>query len=77
MSTPPLERSYEAMMERVRHDRAPNHALLDQTEASIWSGDQVIEYVDVLIDKVEESGYRNDQLLARIDRMLALAATTA
>jgi hypothetical protein len=48
----------------------PTTSYSDQTEASIWSGDQVIECVNVPIDKVEESGYRND-------RMLALAATTA
>jgi hypothetical protein len=75
---PPLqERYYELLMERVRNDRYPSHQLLDRIEASIWTAQQVIEYVDMLIDKCDESWYPSHQLMSRVERMLRLTATTA
>lgn len=74
---PPLqERYYELLMERVSNDRHPSHQLLDRIEASIWTAEQVINYVDMLIDKCDESWYPSHQMMARIERMLQLTAAT-
>ena len=75
---PPLQqRYYDVLMERVRTDRYPSHQLLDRIETSIWTAEQVSDYVEMLIEKVDETWYPSHQLLARIERMLQIAATTA
>jgi hypothetical protein len=75
---PPLQqRYYDILMERVRGDRYPSHQLLDRIEASIWTPDQVADYVEMLIEKCDESWYPSHQMLSRIERMLQLAAVTA
>lgn len=75
---PPLQqRYYDVLMERVRTEQHPSHQLLDRIEASIWTAEQVIDYVEMLIDKCDEVQYPSHQMLSRIERMLQLAATAA
>ncbi len=64
------ERFYDQLIERVRRDRYPSQQLLDRVEASLWSTEQVVEYVDVLLDKIDESWYPSSQLMDRVNRML-------
>jgi hypothetical protein len=61
-------------MERVRNDRYPSHQLLDRLEAAIYTPEQLAEYVDVLVQKLDESWYPSGQLLDRAHRILTLAA---
>jgi hypothetical protein len=68
------QRYYDILMERVRNDRYPSHQLLNRLEASIYTPEQVIEYVDMLIAKNDESWYPSGQMLDRVERMLRLAA---
>ncbi len=77
MATTSQERLFEILMERVRTDRYPSHQLLNRIEASIWTSEQVVEYVDMLIEKIDESWYPSHQLLDRAQRMLAFAAAVA
>jgi hypothetical protein len=71
---PLQQRYYDLLMERVRSDRYPSHQLLNRLEASIYTPEQVIEYVDMLIAKNDESWYPSGQMLDRVERMLRLAA---
>jgi hypothetical protein len=71
---PLQERYYDLLMERVRNDRYPSHQLLNRLEASIYTPEQVIEYVDMLIAKNDQSWYPSGQMLDRVERMLRLAA---
>jgi hypothetical protein len=71
------ERLFEILMERVRTDRYPSAQLLDRIEMTLWTPEQVIEYVDMLIEKIDESWYPSGQLLDRVQRMLATAAVAA
>ena len=71
------ERLFEILMERVRTDRYPSAQLLDRIEMTLWSPEQVIEYVDMLIEKIDESWYPSGQMLDRVQRMLATAAVAA
>jgi hypothetical protein len=71
------ERLFEILMERVRTDRYPSSQLLDRIEMTLWTPEQVIEYVDMLIEKIDESWYPSGQLLDRVQRMLATAAVAA
>jgi hypothetical protein len=75
---PPLQqRYYDLLMERVRGDAHPSHQLLDRIEASIFTAEQISDYVEMLIEKCDETWYPSHQMLARIERMLQLVAVTA
>jgi hypothetical protein len=50
---------------------------LNRLEAAIYTPEQLIEYIDLLIEKTDESWYPSGQLLDRLDRMLQLAARAA
>ena len=50
------QRYYDVLLERVRNDRFPSGQLLDRLEGTIYTPEQVIEYVDVLIQKGFGSG---------------------
>jgi hypothetical protein len=65
------------LMERIRQDRYPSHQLMNRVEAAFWTSEQINEYVDLLIEKADESWYPSGQLLDRIHRMLAMAAPVA
>ena len=75
---PPLQqRYYDILMDRVREDRYPSHQLLDRIEASIWTPEQMTEYVALLLEKVDDCHYPSHQLLARIENMMRLGAVVA
>jgi hypothetical protein len=65
------------LMERIRQDRYPSHHLMDRVDAAFWTPEQVSEYVDLLLEKADEAWYPSSQLLDRIHRVLAEAATVA
>ena len=71
------ERLFEILMQRVRTDRYPSSHLLDRIEMTLWTPEQVIEYVDMLIEKIDESWYPSGQLLDRAQRLLAATAAAA
>jgi aspartyl-tRNA synthetase len=75
--TPMQQRYHDLLMERVRNDRFPSHQLLDRIETSMFTAEQVIEYVDMLLEKIDESWYPSLQLLDRVQRMLAMTARAA
>jgi hypothetical protein len=68
------QRYYDILMDRVREDRYPSHQLLDRIEASIWTAEQIVDYVDMLLEKVDEDHYPSHQLLGRIEQMMMLGA---
>jgi hypothetical protein len=75
---PPLQqRYYNILTDRVREDRYPSHQLLNRIEATIWTPEQMADYVALLLEKVDESHYPSHQLLDRVERMMLLGATVA
>jgi hypothetical protein len=72
--TPLQQRYYDILIDRVREDRYPSHQLLDRIEASIWTAEQMVDYVDMLLEKVDEDHYPSHQLLGRIEQMMMLGA---
>ena len=71
------ERLYEMLMERVRHDRYPSKQLLDRIEDTMWTSDQLVEYIDLLLEKIDAAWYPSHQLLDRVQRMMALTVTAS
>jgi hypothetical protein len=61
-------------MERVQQDRYPSHQLLDRIEAALFTPEQVSDYCELLLEKIDEAWYPSGQLLNRLQRMLAFAA---
>jgi hypothetical protein len=61
-------------MERVRQDRYPSHQLLDRIEAALFTSEQVAEYCELLVDKIDEAWYPSGQLMNRLQRMLTFVA---
>jgi hypothetical protein len=75
---PPMQQRYhDLLMERVRNDRFPSHQLLDRIETSMYTAEQIIEYVDMLLEKIDESWYPSHQMLNRVQRILAVTASAA
>ena len=75
---PPLQQVYfDELIARVQSDRYPSHQILDRLEASIWTPEQVADYVSALLQKLQESYYPSHQILERIERMMRLTATVA
>jgi hypothetical protein len=64
-------------MERVRRDRYPSGQLMDRLEQTIYTPEQVVDYVELLIAKVDETWFPSGQMLNRVERMLGLAAAAA
>ncbi len=71
------QRLYEILMERCMTDRYPSHQLLNRIEESLWTSEQVVGYVNMLLQKIDESWYPSLQLLDRVERMMALAAVAS
>jgi hypothetical protein len=64
-------------MERCTTDRYPSHQLLNRIEESLWTSEQVIAYVDMLLEKIDEAWYPSLQLIDRVERMMALTAAAS
>jgi hypothetical protein len=58
-------------------DRYPSHQLLNRIEESLWTSEQVVGYVNMLLQKIDESWYPSLQLLDRVERMMALTAAAS
>ena len=54
-----------------------SHQLLNRIEETLWSSEQIVAYVDMLLEKIDEAWYPSQQLLDRAQRMMALAAVAA
>jgi hypothetical protein len=65
---------YDVLRERVSSDRYPSIDLLDRMEAVLYTPEQIIDYVNMLISKIDESWYPSKQLLDRVQRMLGIVA---
>ena len=50
---------------------------MDRLEAALWNSEQIVAYVDLLLDKIDEAWYPSLELLDRAERMMAMAASAA
>jgi hypothetical protein len=68
------EHLFEVLMERVSSDRFPSHQLLDRIESILYTPEQIVAYVDMLIAKIDEAWYPSGQLLDRVQKMFHVTA---
>jgi hypothetical protein len=69
----PLNEAYvELLLDRVREENFPNPDHMDRIEAAIQSPEQLVEYLEVLFSKVEQTRHPSGAILDRIDRIVSM-----
>jgi hypothetical protein len=64
------ERFVDLLLERVKQDVYPSRLHMDMLEATIRQPDQLVEYLEALIDKVENTRFPSHTMLERIHRIV-------
>jgi hypothetical protein len=65
------ERFVQLLLDRIRAEPYPSLAHMDLLEATVRNPDQLVEYLDALMDKVEETRFPSLTMLRRIQRIAA------
>jgi hypothetical protein len=65
------ERFVQLLLDRIRAEPYPSLAQMDLLEATVRSPDQLVEYLEALMDKVEETRFPSLTMLRRIQRIAA------
>jgi hypothetical protein len=68
------QRYYDILLERIREERYPSHQMLNRIEASLWTPEQMEEYVATLLEKIDESWYPSPEFLSRVERVMLMVA---
>jgi hypothetical protein len=63
------ERYVSMLLERVRHDQFPSGEYMNRIEASLATPEQLMEYLEMLFEKVEGLRYPSLAMLDRIQRL--------
>ncbi len=66
------ERYVQLLLDKVRNDPFPSVAHMDLLEATVRRPEQLVEYMDALMDKVEATHYPSITMLRRIQRIAAM-----
>jgi hypothetical protein len=66
------ERFVDLLLERVKADPYPSRLHMDMLEATLSDPDQVVEYLEALIEKVENTRFPSHTMLERIQRIVAM-----
>jgi hypothetical protein len=64
------ERFIDLLLTRVKQETYPSRMHMDMLEASIRRPDQLAEYLEALIEKVESTRYPSHTMLERIQRIV-------
>jgi ubiquinone biosynthesis protein COQ9 len=65
------ERFVDLLLDRVKTDRYPSRLHMDMLEASLNQPDQLVEYLEALMEKVENTRFPSHTMLERIQRIVA------
>jgi hypothetical protein len=65
------QRYVELLLDRVRMDQYPSQYHMDLIEATVRDPEQIVEYLEALIEKVEATRFPSISLLTRIQRIVA------
>jgi hypothetical protein len=69
------ERFVQILIDRIRAEPYPSLAQMDLVEATVTSPDQLVEYLDALMDKVESTRFPSLTMLRRIQRIASQLPT--
>jgi hypothetical protein len=65
------QRFVQSLLDRIRADTYPSLAYMDLFEATVRDPDQLVEYLEALIEKVEATRFPSLTMLRRIQRIVA------
>jgi hypothetical protein len=63
------ERYVQILLDRIRAEPYPSYTYMDLLEATVTSPDQLVEYLDALMDKVETTRFPSLTMMRRIQRI--------
>jgi hypothetical protein len=63
------ERFVQIMLDRIRAEPYPSYTYMDLLEATVTSPDQLVEYLDALMAKVESTRFPSLTMMRRIQRI--------
>ncbi len=66
------ERYVQYLLDRIRTEPFPSTAQMDLLESTVRSPDQLVEYLEALMDKVEATRFPSLSMLRRIQRIAAM-----
>jgi hypothetical protein len=65
------ERFVQILLDRIRAEPYPSLAQMDLLEATVTSPDQLAEYLEALMEKVETTRFPSLTMMRRIQRIAA------
>jgi hypothetical protein len=65
------ERFVQVLLDRIRAEPYPSVAQMDLLEATVTSPDQLAEYLEALMEKVEGTRFPSLTMMRRIQRITA------
>jgi hypothetical protein len=66
------ERYVQLLLDHVREDPFPSREHMDLIEATVRNPEQLVEYMEALMEKVEGTRFPSLQMLRRIQRIAAM-----
>jgi hypothetical protein len=66
------ERYVQYLLDRIRAEPFPSPAQMDLLEATVRNPNQLVEYLEALMDKVESTRFPSLTMLQRIQRIAAM-----
>jgi hypothetical protein len=66
------QRYVNLLLDRVREDVFPSPTQMDLLEATVRDPNQLVEYMEALMDKVEATRFPSISMLRRIQRIAAM-----
>jgi hypothetical protein len=66
------QRFNQLLLDKVRGDPFPSIEYMNLFEATVRDPDQLVEYLEVLMEKVEATRFPSLQMLRRIQRIAAM-----
>jgi hypothetical protein len=66
------ERFVDLLLERVKADPYPSRMHMDMLEATLRRPDQLVEYLEALMEKVENTRFPSHAMLERIQRIVGM-----
>ena len=71
------EQITEQLLRKLEGSRFPHAPLMNRIEARIKTRDELERYVEVLVAKLEDTDFRSEAMLDRIDRILGMLERSA
>jgi hypothetical protein len=65
------DRYVQILLDRIRAEPYPSLAQMDLLEATVTSPDQLVEYIEALMEKVESTRFPSLTLMRRIQQIAA------